>query len=215
MRAHAEATTMRNAVPRHERLMLFAALAAVVVIAWSWLVAGAGMDMSAVEMTRMAGMDGWLMQPAVWTPAYAVRIFAMWWVMMVAMMLPSAWPMLLLFARIGRKAQPARAAGADRALRRRLPARLGRLQRDGDRAAVGPGVRPPAVADAVDDEFLARRRPAAGRRRVAAHAAEEDVPAAVPHAAGFHRRPLARRRRRARCAWAWPMARIASAAAGS
>jgi predicted metal-binding membrane protein len=66
-------------------------------------VAGAGMEMSAVEMTAMAGMDGWLMRPAVWTPAYAVLIFAMWWVMMVAMMLPSAAPMLLLFARVNRK----------------------------------------------------------------------------------------------------------------
>jgi predicted metal-binding membrane protein len=43
------------------------------------------------------------MRPAVWTPAYAVLIFAMWWVMMVAMMLPSAAPMLLLFARVNRK----------------------------------------------------------------------------------------------------------------
>ena len=41
-------------------------------------------------MTAMAGMDGWLMQPAVWTPGYVILIFAMWWVMMVAMMLPSA-----------------------------------------------------------------------------------------------------------------------------
>jgi len=84
-------------------MVLVAGLAAVLVMAWGWLVAGAGMEMSAVEMTAMAGMDGWLMRPAVWTPAYAVLIFAMWWVMMVAMMLPSAAPMLLLFARVNRK----------------------------------------------------------------------------------------------------------------
>ena len=47
------------------------------------------MDMSAVKMTSMAGMDGGMMQSAVWTPAYAALIFSMWWVMMVAMMLPS------------------------------------------------------------------------------------------------------------------------------
>src|ERR1700675_356494 len=56
-------------------------------------------------MTRMAGMDGWMMQPAVWTPAYALLIASMWWVMMVAMMLPSAAPMLLLFARVNRVAR--------------------------------------------------------------------------------------------------------------
>ena len=41
-----------------------------------------------------------MMQPAVWTPGYAALMFAMWWVMMAAMMLPSAAPMLLLFARV-------------------------------------------------------------------------------------------------------------------
>jgi predicted metal-binding membrane protein len=91
---------------RSDRWVLAAGLAAIIVLAWIWLLAGAGMEMSAVEMTSMSGMDGWLMQPAVWTPAYAVLIFAMWWVMMVAMMLPSALPMLLLFARVHRKANP-------------------------------------------------------------------------------------------------------------
>jgi predicted metal-binding membrane protein len=71
------------------------------------LVLGAGTDMTAIEMTRMAGMDGWMMQPAVWTPAYAVLMVSMWWVMMVAMMLPSAAPMLLLFARINRNEKAA------------------------------------------------------------------------------------------------------------
>jgi predicted metal-binding membrane protein len=92
-----------EAVLKRDRMVLVAGLVAVLVMAWGWLMAGAGMEMSAVEMTAMAGMDGWLMRPAVWTPAYAVLIFAMWWVMMVAMMLPSAAPMLLLFARVNRK----------------------------------------------------------------------------------------------------------------
>ena len=92
-----------EAVLRRDRMVLVAGLVAVLLMAWGWLLAGAGMEMSAIEMTEMAGMDGWLMRPAVWTPAYAVLIFAMWWVMMVAMMLPSAAPMLLLFARVNRK----------------------------------------------------------------------------------------------------------------
>jgi predicted metal-binding membrane protein len=90
-------------VIRRDRLVLLAGLVAVLALSWVWLTLGAGMGMSAIEMTRMAGMDGRMMQPAVWTPAYALLIFSMWWVMMVAMMLPSATPMLLLFTRVNRK----------------------------------------------------------------------------------------------------------------
>jgi predicted metal-binding membrane protein len=98
-----------EAVLRRDCLVVVAGLVAVLALAWGWLLAGAGMGMSALEMTGMAWMDGWLMEPAVWTPAYFLLIFAMWWVMMVAMMLPSAAPMLLLFARVNRKDK---AAGA-------------------------------------------------------------------------------------------------------
>jgi predicted metal-binding membrane protein len=52
---------------------------------------------------RAMGDMPMVMTPAVWTSGYAVLIFAMWWIMMVAMMLPSATPMLLLFARVNRK----------------------------------------------------------------------------------------------------------------
>jgi predicted metal-binding membrane protein len=85
-------------------------------MAWGWLLAGAGMEMGPIEMTAMAGMDGWLMRPAVWVPAYAVLIFAMWWVMMVAMMLPSTLPMLLLFSRVNRGDKTAGAPLASTAL---------------------------------------------------------------------------------------------------
>ncbi len=94
---------MLEAVLRRERLLLVTGLVAVLALAWGWLLMGAGMQMNALDMTAMAGMDGWLMQPAVWTPAYALLIFGMWWVMMVAMMLPSAAPTLLLFERVNRK----------------------------------------------------------------------------------------------------------------
>ena len=100
---------MLEAVLQRDRLVVVAGLVAVLAMAWGWLLAGAGMEMGPIEMTAMAGMDGWLMQPAQWSAAYAVLIFAMWWVMMVAMMLPSAAPMLLLFARVNRKSK---AAGA-------------------------------------------------------------------------------------------------------
>lgn len=44
-----------------------------------------------------------------WSPAYLVPAFTMWTLMMVAMMLPSATPMILLHARIDRGAPAARA----------------------------------------------------------------------------------------------------------
>ena len=56
-------------------------------------------------MTRRSGMPGMadmMMEPAAWTLGYAGLMFAMWWVMMAAMMLPSAAPILLLFARVNR-----------------------------------------------------------------------------------------------------------------
>jgi predicted metal-binding membrane protein len=99
-----------EAMIRRDRLVLVAGMLVVTALAWGWLALGAGMDMSAIEMTRMAGMDGWMMQPAVWTLAYALLMVFMWWVMMVAMMLPSAAPMLLLFARVNRKEKAAGSA---------------------------------------------------------------------------------------------------------
>lgn len=95
--------TLLQAVLRRDRLVVAGALGLVLLLAWIWLLLGAGTEMTALEMTRMAGMDGWLMQPAVWSLGYALLMFAMWWAMMLAMMLPSAAPTLLLFARVNRR----------------------------------------------------------------------------------------------------------------
>jgi predicted metal-binding membrane protein len=96
--------TVLEAVLRRDRFVVVAALVAVIIVAWIWIVMGAGTGMNAVAMTQMAGMPDMdmMMERAVWTPEYAGLIFTMWWVMMVAMMLPSAAPMLLLFARVNR-----------------------------------------------------------------------------------------------------------------
>jgi predicted metal-binding membrane protein len=103
-----------EAVVRRDRLVVVTALIAVIALAWAYLLAGAGMGVSAFEMTRMSqlataeGMAGMaMMTPAVWTPGYAVLMFFMWWVMMVAMMLPSAAPMILLFATVNGKQRAA------------------------------------------------------------------------------------------------------------
>jgi predicted metal-binding membrane protein len=90
----ASSTGLLEAMIRRDRLVLVTGMLVVLALAWGWLVLGAGMDMSAIEMTRMAGMDGWMMEQAVWTPAYALLIVSMWWV-------------LLLFARVKRKEKAA------------------------------------------------------------------------------------------------------------
>jgi predicted metal-binding membrane protein len=86
---------------RRDRAIVVSALIAIIVFSWMWIALGAGMEMTAVEMTRMP--RDMVMARAVWTPAYAALMFTMWWVMMVAMMLPSAAPVLLIFARMSRR----------------------------------------------------------------------------------------------------------------
>ncbi|OCK55192.1 DUF2182 domain-containing protein [Bradyrhizobium sp. LMTR 3] len=79
---------------RHDRLIVAFGMAAVVAFAWGYLVAGAGIDMSMADMP---------MDPEPWSPSQAALMFAMWWVMMIAMMVPSAAPMVLLFTAIKRR----------------------------------------------------------------------------------------------------------------
>jgi len=96
-----ETTSAFEALLRRDRTVVVAALVFVISLSWLWIVTGAGSGMSAIEMTRMP--RDMVMTPAAWTAAYAALMFAMWWVMMLAMMLPSAAPVLLVFARIGRQ----------------------------------------------------------------------------------------------------------------
>jgi predicted metal-binding membrane protein len=101
--------TVLEAVLRRDRQVVVAALIAVIAMGWLWILLGAGTGMSAMDMLRGAsagGMAG-MMAPAAWSLGYAGVMFTMWWVMMAAMMLPSAAPMLLLFARINRKGKSA------------------------------------------------------------------------------------------------------------
>ncbi|MCV2888172.1 DUF2182 domain-containing protein [Ruegeria aquimaris] len=101
---------------RHDALIVLGGVAFVVIIAAWYTIAGIGMQMSAVEMTRMARPIGEPMRmgPGIeWTPGRAVLVFLMWWVMMIAMMTPSATPALLLYARI-------KGMGPDRAIAGRL-----------------------------------------------------------------------------------------------
>ena len=97
-------TTALEAVLRRDRAVVVTALVAVITIAWIWILLGAGTGMTALDMARGSGTPGMagMMVPAVWTLGYAGLMFVMWWAMMAAMMLPSAAPILLLFAGVNR-----------------------------------------------------------------------------------------------------------------
>jgi predicted metal-binding membrane protein len=118
--------TVLEAVLQRDRQAVVAALIAVIAMAWVWILFGAGTGMSAIDMLVRpgAGSMAGMMAPAAWTLGYAGIMFAMWWVMMAAMMLPSAAPILLLFARINRQQKAAgRPFYPDRNFRGGLPRR--------------------------------------------------------------------------------------------
>ena len=83
-----------------ERAIVTGGLAALVLLAWFYLWQGAGMGMSALDMTSIS-LFPHLQQDMVgeMDAAWPV-VAAMWWVMMVAMMTPSAAPLVLLYGRV-------------------------------------------------------------------------------------------------------------------
>lgn len=89
---------------RRDRLIVILSLVGVVVFAAVYTVLGIGMSMSAIAMTRMTiAMPEMVMASPDWTPQYTLLVFLMWWVMMIAMMVPSAAPTVLLYANLVRK----------------------------------------------------------------------------------------------------------------
>ena len=106
---------------KRDRVITLAGLAMLCALAWLYIVTGAGLGMSAWEMTTLAlfphqqahdvmpDMPGMDMGAAAaewmaWGFATWALIVAMWWVMMIAMMTPSATPTILLYARVHRHA---------------------------------------------------------------------------------------------------------------
>jgi len=77
---------------RYRRVVVLGALVTVVASAWAYLLPGSGVE---TEMMDMGGGRMMAMMP-VWSRPYAVLILVMWWVMMVAMILPTAAPTVLL-----------------------------------------------------------------------------------------------------------------------
>jgi predicted metal-binding membrane protein len=92
-----------EAVLRRERAVIAAGLAAIVALAWVYIWLGAGMGMSAIDMTALSlfphRQDDVIGEMASTWPI----ITAMWWVMMIAMMTPSAAPLILLYGLVLRR----------------------------------------------------------------------------------------------------------------
>ena len=115
-----------------DREVVTLVLVTVITASWLYLLAGAGTgmyphDMAVLVPAQMSmepsmestasvsghktmtggsgdsSIAGMLMSPVTWTPGYALLMFVMWWLMMIAMMLPSAAPMVLLHAAVTRK----------------------------------------------------------------------------------------------------------------
>jgi predicted metal-binding membrane protein len=82
-------TMPTDTLHRNPNGALFSALA-LTVFCWMFLFAGAGTGMSVWSMTtlQIPPQQGSTMMAVAWSPGYAVRMLTMWWVMMIAMMLP-------------------------------------------------------------------------------------------------------------------------------
>src|SRR5690349_10537261 len=100
--------TALETVLRRDRLVVAGALAVIVALAWGYVLWLADdMDMGGMDMTglRMIPAGIGIMAPAnaPWKAIEFAFVFAMWAVMMVGMMAPSAAPMILMYARAGRQ----------------------------------------------------------------------------------------------------------------
>jgi predicted metal-binding membrane protein len=101
-------TSALEDVLRRDRLIFIVALSLLTALAWAYLVWLANdMSMDGMDMTgfRMIPAGRGLMMPTSepWKLIEFGYVFAMWVVMMIGMMTPSATPMILIYARVGRQ----------------------------------------------------------------------------------------------------------------
>src|SRR6266704_5364968 len=95
-------------VLRRDRWVVGGAIGIIVALAWGYVLWLANdMDMGGMDMTgfRMIPAGIGIMLPAnePWRAVEFAFVFVMWAVMMVGMMAPSAAPMILMYARVGRQ----------------------------------------------------------------------------------------------------------------
>jgi predicted metal-binding membrane protein len=98
-KAQPVASGPRLAIRSRDLLLIWGALAAVVVLAWVYLIGLASKmdDMPMVDPSLAAGLHRW-------TAQYFLLMFAMWAVMMVGMMVPTAMRAVMIYAGIANRA---------------------------------------------------------------------------------------------------------------
>ncbi|WP_165401987.1 DUF2182 domain-containing protein [Phyllobacterium myrsinacearum] len=101
--------TALEAVLRRDRWIVAASLAALTMIAWAyifWLARSMYSDDTAMQGMDAASLDAMMMSGfRPWTMTELAVTLLMWMVMMIGMMTPSAAPMILLYARVGRHSE--------------------------------------------------------------------------------------------------------------
>jgi predicted metal-binding membrane protein len=89
-------------VPTRARAAFTSAIVIVLLLSW-WWIGAMGRDMYGA----MTGPSAWMMT-SVWDGKHLLLLWTMWAVMMAAMMLPSAWPMLVMYGALSRRASHGR-----------------------------------------------------------------------------------------------------------
>src|SRR5882724_10204851 len=89
-----------------DRWVILGALTATTLLCWAWIV-----PMAWDMYGEMDGWSAWMMTRT-WDFTHLALLFAMWVVMMIGMMLPSAAPTLLLYAGVIRKSPDSERARA-------------------------------------------------------------------------------------------------------
>ena len=87
-------------VLRRDRIIVLSSLAVIIALSWAY-VSSLASDMQNMDMTTAMAMP----QMQAWDVTEFTLTFVMWAVMMVAMMTPSASPMILMFAGVNRRRQ--------------------------------------------------------------------------------------------------------------
>ena len=89
--------TLLEVALRHDRAPMAVIVILVPVVSWTWIVL-----MARDMYGPMTGSSAWMMT-SVWDARHVFLLWAMWAVMMAGMMLPSAWPTLLLYGAVARR----------------------------------------------------------------------------------------------------------------
>jgi predicted metal-binding membrane protein len=96
--------TILESALRYDRTPIIVLLVLLPLVSWTWIAI-----MARDMYGPMTGASAWMMT-AQWNLPHLFLLWAMWAVMMMAMMLPSASPMLLLYGGMARRSTPGPAA---------------------------------------------------------------------------------------------------------